>query len=103
MNRHVELTAPWQLAKDESRAGELDRVLYDLVDGLRVVAIALASYLPDTSARILEALGQPPSLAWGEVPYGRTRPVEGLQAAPPLFPRVDVAEPVGAAAPVADR
>ena len=30
--------APWQLAKDEARADELDRVLYDLVDGLRAVA-----------------------------------------------------------------
>ena len=29
-------TAPWQLAKDEARAAELDRVLYDLADGLRV-------------------------------------------------------------------
>ena len=38
--------APWQLAKDEARADELDRVLYDLVDGLRAVAVALAAYVP---------------------------------------------------------
>ena len=89
LNRHVEVTAPWQLAKDEARAQELDRVLYDLVDGLRAVAVALASYIPETAERILGALGQPAALAWEEVAYGRTRPVSGLEAAPPLFPRVD--------------
>jgi methionyl-tRNA synthetase len=95
LNRHVEATAPWQLAKDEARAEELDRVLYDLVDGLRAVTVALASYLPSTSARILEALGQPPGVAWEEVAYGRARPVEGIEPAAPLFPRVD--EPATAA------
>jgi methionyl-tRNA synthetase len=95
LNRHVEATAPWQLAKDEARAGELDRVLYDLVDGLRAVAIALAAYLPTTSARILAALGQAPGLEWEEVAYGRTLAVEGIEPAAPLFPRVD--EPAPAA------
>ena len=89
LNRHVEATAPWQLAKDDADAGELDRVLYDLVDGLRAVAVALAAYLPETTERILVALGQPVVLDWDEVAYGRARPASGLEPAPPLFPRVD--------------
>jgi methionyl-tRNA synthetase len=89
LNRHVEATAPWQLAKDEARADELDRVLYDLVDGLRAVAVALFAYLPETSTRILGALGQDTTQAWAEVAYGRARATEGLEAAAPLFPRVD--------------
>jgi methionyl-tRNA synthetase len=97
LNRYVEATAPWQLAKDEARADELERVLYDLVDGLRAVAVALAAYVPETSARILEALGQPPNLEWDEVAYGRARSAESLAPAPPLFPRVDVDEPAPAA------
>ena len=95
LNRHVEASAPWQLAKDEARAEELDRVLYDLVDGLRAVAVALAAYVPETSSRILEALGQPGDLAWDRVAYGRTEAVEGIEPAAPLFPRVD--EPAPAA------
>src|SRR5439155_1267753 len=59
LNRYVETTAPWQLAKDESRATELDAVLYNVADGLTAVAIALAAYLPETAPRILAALGQP--------------------------------------------
>jgi methionyl-tRNA synthetase len=89
LNRHVEVTAPWQLAKDEARSAELDRVLYDLVDGLRAVAVALAAYLPETSARILVALGQTQTLDWAEVAYGRSRAAESLEPAAPLFPRVD--------------
>jgi methionyl-tRNA synthetase len=90
LNRYVEERAPWQLAKDESKAEELDRTLYDLADGLRAVAIALASYLPETADRILAALGQPGDLAWERVAYGRTVPAEGIAAAEPLFPRVEL-------------
>jgi methionyl-tRNA synthetase len=89
LNRHVEETKPWELAKDEERGEELDQVLYDLADGLRVVAVALASYLPETAERILEALGQPVELAWDGVAYGRTVAASGIEAAAPLFPRID--------------
>src|SRR5205814_4659618 len=90
LNRYVEDRAPWELAKDESRGEELDRTLYGLADGLRAVAIALASYLPETADRILAALGQPDDLAWEGVAYGRTVPAEGVAAAEPIFPRVEL-------------
>ncbi len=95
LNREVEATAPWQLAKDEARADELDRVLYDLVDGLRAVAVALAPYVPDTTAAILSSLRQPPDVDWSRVAYGLTGATEGIEAAAPLFPRIDA--PVEAA------
>jgi methionyl-tRNA synthetase len=57
LNRYVEEQAPWQLAKDDSRAGDLDRVLGTLAEGLRVVAVLLWPYLPDSSERLLTALG----------------------------------------------
>jgi methionyl-tRNA synthetase len=90
LNRYVEERAPWQLAKDPAKADELDRTLYDLVDGLRAVAVALAAYLPETAARILAALGQPDELAWDGVAYGRTTAADGIEAAEPLFPRVEL-------------
>ena len=89
LNRYVEAQAPWQLAKDEAKAGELDLTLFDLADGLRVVAIALASYLPETAPRVLAALGQPQEVTWDRVRYGLTEPVGGIEPAAPLFPRVD--------------
>jgi methionyl-tRNA synthetase len=93
LNRYVESSAPWQLAKDDGHADDLDRVLYDLVDGLRAVAVALASYVPETSVRILAGLGQPWTLDWAEVAYGRAVAVEGLEPATPLFPRIDEPAP----------
>lgn len=88
LNRHVTRTKPWELAKDEQERAALEDVLHDLADGLRVAAIALAAYLPDTSLRILDALGQPSDLAWDGVAYGRLEPAEDIRGAAPLFPRV---------------
>jgi methionyl-tRNA synthetase len=89
LNRHVEQSAPWELAKDDTRGDDLDRVLYELADGLRAVAVALAAFVPETSARILAALGQPGDLAWSGVASGRLAEVDGIEPAAPLFPRVD--------------
>ena len=41
VNRYVEETRPWDLAKDESQAERLDQVLYSLVEALRVLTLAL--------------------------------------------------------------
>jgi len=90
LNRYVEQTKPWELAKDETRAADLDGVLYDLADGLRVATIALSAYLPKTAPLILRALRQPEDLAWQNVEAGRTVAAGGIEPAAPLFPRVDV-------------
>ena len=89
LNRLVEQRKPWELAKDTARDSDLDRVLYDLADGLRAVAVVLSSYVPDTAHRILAALRQPTDLAWDNAGPGRAVPVEGIEPAAPLFPRID--------------
>ncbi len=89
LNRHVERTKPWELAKDSEREADLDAVLFDLADGLRAVAVALASFLPVTSPAILRALGQPEDHAWEAVASGRLISVGGIAPAPPLFPRIE--------------
>jgi methionyl-tRNA synthetase len=89
LNKLVTDTKPWELAKDDANAAQLDRVLYTLADGLRATAIALAAYLPETAPRILEALGQPDDLAWENVAVGKTVPTGGIEAAQPLFPRLE--------------
>jgi methionyl-tRNA synthetase len=57
LNRYVEERAPWQLAKDEARADELDLVLSTLVAGLRVLGVLLHPYLPASTDKLLAALG----------------------------------------------
>jgi len=89
LNGHVSERKPWELAKDDARREELAAVLHDLADGLRVTAIALASYTPDAAAKILAALGQPADLAWARVSYGGLEAASGIRGAEPLFPRID--------------
>jgi methionyl-tRNA synthetase len=89
LNRQVESSAPWELAKDEARSDELDRVLYELADGLRALAVLLAAYLPETSDRILFALGQPRDISWSGAAAGKAVAADGVEPAQPLFPRVD--------------
>ena len=89
LNALVEERKPWELAKDDSRASDLDRTLYELADGLRAVAVALASYLPETAPRILQSLNQPVDLSWEGVAPGKAVVAEGIDPAAPLFPRVE--------------
>ena len=89
LNALVEERKPWELAKDDSGAAALDGTLYELADGLRAVAVVLAPYLPETAPRILESLNQPLDLSWEGVVPGKAVPVEGIEPAAPLFPRVE--------------
>ena len=59
LNRYVEEQAPWQLAADAEQRPQLERVLASLAEGLRVVTVALAPYLPVSTERLLGALGRP--------------------------------------------
>ncbi len=91
LNQYVEESAPWQLAKDEARTGELTSVLYNLADGLTAIAVALAPYLPESAPRILDALGQPADdLSLERIRRGTAIPAGGIEPAPPLFPRIEL-------------
>jgi methionyl-tRNA synthetase len=85
LNRYVEEQAPWQLAKDQARAEDLDRVLRTLAEGLRVVAVLLWPYIPASAERLLAALGAPElSLAGAELGAGR---IERVSAIDSMFPK----------------
>ena len=89
VNRYVDSTQPWALAKEPERRTQLDTVLYSLAESLRLLGIVLAPFLPDSALRIRQALGQTgdPKLSdakWGGLTAGT--PVQKLSG---LFPRID--------------
>jgi len=85
LNRYVEEQAPWQLAKDERRREDLDRVLRSLAEGLRVVTVLLWPYIPQSCERLLAALGAPElALAGAELGAGSIERVTAIDA---LFPK----------------
>jgi methionyl-tRNA synthetase len=85
LNRYVEEQAPWQLAKDDARREQLDRVLRTLAEGLRSVTVLLWPYLPASAERLLGALGAADvSLDGASLGSGN---VERVSAIDSLFPK----------------
>jgi methionyl-tRNA synthetase len=89
LNRYVEESQPWVLARDGQDAERLDQVLFGLVEGLRVLTLLLHPYLPNSSATLLEALGhQTLQLEdFGSRPGGYS-----VERIPPLFPKLEAQE-----------
>jgi len=95
LNGYVDVSKPWELAKNPAVRPRLERVLYVLGESLRFLAIVLAPFLPDAAGKIRAALGQTlaPTLAeavWGRLPAGA--PVQKLSG---LFPRVERKDRIG--------
>jgi methionyl-tRNA synthetase len=86
LNRYVEESRPWDLAKEPAQAERLDVVLYSLAEGIRFLALLLLPYLPDTGGRLLEALaeGNRELDAFGARGGGQT-----IERIGPLFPRIE--------------
>jgi len=55
-NKYIDETAPWVLAKDETKTAELATVLYNLAEVLRILAIVIEPVMPNTPAIIYEQL-----------------------------------------------
>jgi methionyl-tRNA synthetase len=85
LNRYVEESRPWDLAKDPALAADLDRVLYNLAEGVRVLALLLRAYMPETSTRLLAALAEErDELA----AFGSRAGGQRIERIPALFPKL---------------
>ncbi|WP_027339751.1 methionine--tRNA ligase [Halonatronum saccharophilum] len=95
-NKYIDQTQPWILAKDEKKKDELGTVLYNLLDNLRRVAIALVPFLPQAPAKMWEQLGiEEPleSQSWDYVrTKGQLKVGTKVKNGDPIFPRIDVEE-----------
>jgi methionyl-tRNA synthetase len=88
LNRYVQEQAPWQLAKEPAEAARLDSVLYGLAEGLRVLAVLLHPYLPESAGRLLAALGQE-DLSLESAQFGTAGGGAHVGDLAPLFPRIE--------------
>ena len=55
-NKYIDETMPWALAKDETKQERLQTVLYNLIESIRIAAVLLDSFLPETSKKILDQI-----------------------------------------------
>jgi methionyl-tRNA synthetase len=91
-NKYIDEMAPWALAKDPAKAGRLDTVLYQLLEGLRFTAVLISPFMPQTAEKILGQLGiadaGSQNLA-GLKEWGGLKPGGGVHKGESLFPRVE--------------
>jgi methionyl-tRNA synthetase len=93
-NQYLEKREPWKAAKDPERADSVPTTLYTCCEALRIVALLLAPFLPETAAEILVRIGEPDALEGARLPedasWGGIRTGAATTKGTPLFPRVEL-------------
>ena len=91
-NRYIDQKAPWTLNKDPEKRGELNQVMYRLLDSSRILALMVYPFIPSTALRLWDQLGIPyplPSVRLGEDAIWQQSPDCFEPTTPvPLFPRI---------------
>ncbi len=88
-NKYIDETMPWALAKNEADKEKLGTVLYNLLEGIRVLSALISPMMPETSVKIAEQLNAPVATyesiqEWGGIEAGIK-----VGTATPLFSRID--------------
>jgi len=89
-NKYIDETMPWALAKDEEKKARLGTVLYNLLEGIRFIAVLLEPFMPETSAKILEQIGSDVNTLDSLAEFGAIKAGDRVGVATPLFSRLDV-------------
>ena len=89
-NKYIDETMPWALAKDEEKKARLGTVLYNLLEGIRFIAVLLQPFMPETSVKILEQIGTDVNTLESLAEFGAIKAGDKVGVATPLFSRLDV-------------
>ena len=91
-NKYIDETAPWVLAKDEATKPRLARVMYNLLETIRICGILLTPYMPDSAEKIREQIGADASIYNWETAggYGSLPQTVTVHKGAALFPRIDM-------------
>ena len=89
-NKYIDENAPWVLARDEANKPRLARVLYNLLETIRICGALLLPFMPATSAEIMKRIGAD-RYDWDSLnQYGLLSATATVTDGPNLFPRVDM-------------
>lgn len=92
-NKYIDETAPWALAKNPEKQQRLETVLYNLAETLRIVAVLISPFMPNTSPKIWAQLGiaddfSQATLADAKMWGGLTAGI-AVAKPEPIFPRIE--------------
>jgi methionyl-tRNA synthetase len=89
-NQAIVTAAPWNLAKEPARRGELEGFLYRLIESVRLIAVLVSPVMPRAAGRILGMLGiAGAELGPGDLRWGGLKPGALLGEISALFPRIE--------------
>lgn len=92
-NKYIDETSPWVLAKNEEDRARLATVLYNLLESIRIAAVLLESFLPETSEKILDMLNTGQRSLESTESFGHLETGgHVVKKAPVLFARIDEKE-----------
>jgi methionyl-tRNA synthetase len=101
MNKYVDVTAPWELAKKKSSRKSLAVVIYNMLEGLRIISGLIYPVMPDTASKMQKHLGLDPKVHFYMLDQLKIwkfiKPGTRLPKSIVLFPRVDPNEKKSAA------
>ena len=90
-NKYIDENAPWTLAKDPANRARLATVMYNLLETIRICAVLLTPFIPDSAEKIFDQIGACPCCrTWEKANvWGSLRPDVTVHKGGALFPRVD--------------
>ena len=95
-NKYIDENSPWVLAKSEELKPRLAKVLYNLLETVRICAGLLKPFMPDTAEEIARRLGGA-RMDWDSLNVFGVLPAEvAVVAGPALFPRIDMEKELAA-------
>ena len=89
LNKYIDETTPWVLAKDENSKERLGTVLYNLLEGIRFISVLLTAFMPETSKAILEQINCDIASYDSLSVFGALKSGVNVGTATPLFARID--------------
>ena len=90
-NKYIDENAPWTLAKDPANRARLATVMYNLLETIRICAVLLTPFIPDSAKKIFDQIGACPCCrTWEKANvWGSLRPDVTVHKGEALFPRID--------------
>ncbi|MBU2261496.1 MAG: methionine--tRNA ligase [Proteobacteria bacterium] len=89
-NKYIVEREPWVLAKDPARKGRLETIIYNLLDALRITAVLISPFMPDTAAKMMDQLGIVVAQDFESIRnWGGLKAGNELKREDSLFPRVE--------------
>jgi len=93
LNKYIDETTPWVLAKDEANNPALANIMYTLIEGIRIVSVMIQPFMPRTPIKVWEQIGisEGELTTWDSIKtWGAISKTLSVKKGDIIFPRIDI-------------